>query len=229
MKIKSALLTQMSGSIGGMTGSHNKGGLYLRARTIPTDPASTFQTAVRNYLSQLSQLWSQTLSAAQRTSWEDYAAAVPITNPLGDPINISGISMYIRCNLPRLQASLPRVDDGPTVLTIGDFTTPTAPGVDVTNQEFDFAFDNTDGWANEDDGALIVLVGRTKNATINFDKGPYRFAGTVLGDSVTPPTSPAAIALPFVGAVGLRNFAQIRASRADGRLSNPFRFFGTGA
>jgi hypothetical protein len=228
MKFKSALVTQVSGSVGGMTGSHNAGGMYFRARAIPTDPATTFQNVVRGFMSQLSNLWVNILTPAQRTAWEDYAAAVPITDALGDPINIAGNAMYIRSNLPRLQAGLPRVDSGPTILDLGDFTQPTAPNVDVAAQEFDVNFTDTDGWANEDDAAMIVLIGRTKNPTINFNKGPYRFAGKIDGDAITPPVSPAAIALPFVGVTGLRNFAQIRVSRADGRLSNPFRYFGTG-
>ncbi|KKM06452.1 hypothetical protein LCGC14_1743870, partial [marine sediment metagenome] len=48
MLFKSGLITQGSGSIGGLTASHNRGGMYFRARTIPTNPATSFQTVVRN-------------------------------------------------------------------------------------------------------------------------------------------------------------------------------------
>ena len=229
MLIKSGLITQGSGSLGGMTASHNRGGLYLRARTIPTDPGTSFQQQIRGYMSTLTSLWANALTALQRDAWDTYAAAVPVINPLGDPIYLSGLNHYVRSNVPRLQAALPRVDTGPVIFNLGDFTQPGGISGDATADEIDVIFDNTDDWANEDDAAMLVYGSRDQGLTINFFKGPYRYGGPILGDSVTPPTSPAAIASAFVLTAGANVHAKVVVTRADGRLSAPFRTFGASA
>jgi hypothetical protein len=162
------------------------------------------------------------LTAAQRTAWNTYAANVTVLNALGDPINISGLAMYQRCNTPILQAGGPRVDDGPLIFSLGEFTNPSF-ALDEAADEVDVTFTDTDLWANEDDGFMFVYASRPQNPTINFFKGPYRFAGKIDGDGVTPPTSPAAITLPFAVATGQRIFVRTLIARADGRISLPFR------
>ena len=94
MLIKSQLITQASGSIGGLVGSHNAGGMYFRARTIPVNPGSAAQIAVRNIVAQLTAAWTADLTAAQRTAWQTYADNVPTTNRLGDSINIPASSAF---------------------------------------------------------------------------------------------------------------------------------------
>lgn len=222
------MLTQMSGSLGGITASHNRGGLYLRARAIPVNPATPQQETVRQATSFLTDAWNNTLTAAQREAWTVYADNVPIANKLGNVGNIPGLAMYVRSNVPRIQAALPVVNDGPTNFTLGSFTEPSFGG-DATADEVDVTFDNTDAWANEDDAALLVYASRPQNVTKVFFKGPYRLAGIIAGDSATAPTSPAAIAAPFAFVAGQRVFCFVRASRADGRLSEAFRGFALGA
>lgn len=227
MKFKSPVYTQASGSIGGITYSHNRGGMYTRGRAVPTNPGSAQQTAIRGFVAALTTAWTDTLTAAQRAAWDTYAENVPLLDALGEPRNVGGLGMYVRSNVPRLQAAEPRVDDGPTTFTLGEFTNPTIVEVDATADEIDVGFTNTDDWANEDDAALLVLCSRPQSPGVNYFKGPYRYAGKVQGDSVTPPTSPASISLPFACVAGQKVFAQFRISRADGRLSLPFRLGGT--
>lgn len=222
MLIKSAVIASGSGSIAGMTLSRNAGGMYLRARAIPTNPASALQQAVRAAMASLAVLWQDTLTAAQRTAWATYAENVPLVNSLGDPINVSGLNMYIRSNVPRIQAGLARVDDGPTTFNLGEYTAPTF-AIDTASDEVDVTFENTDAWANEDDSSMLVYGSAPKDPTINFFKGPYTLLDTIDGDSVTAPTSPAAIALAQAIVAGQRNFFRIVVSRADGRLSADFR------
>lgn len=228
MKFKSALMTQVSGSIGGMTGSHNKGGMYFRGRSIPTNPQTAFQTAVRNALTSLVNAWSGTLTQAQRDAWDVYAINTPTTNALGDTVTRSGQQEYIGANIPRLQAGMSPVDDAPTVFNRGEFTDPTI-AIDTANDEVDVSFDNTDAWANEDDASMVVFASRPQNAGVNFFKGPYRFAGSIDGNATTAPTSPAAIALPFAVTAGQKVFVQVRVTRSDGRLSGTFRTVATAA
>jgi hypothetical protein len=218
------LLTQMSGSLGGITASHNRGGMYLRARTVPTDPGSLPQLAVRALVAQLAGLWGSTLTAAQRAAWDTYAANVSIVNRLGDTVFLTGFQHYVRSNVPRLQASEPRVDDGPTIFDLGDYTAPTLT-IAGGGSTLSVAFTVTDEWVGEDDAILGVWASREKASTINFFKGPYRFAGKIEGNAALPPTSPASITSPFPYTTGNRGFMQVRVSRADGRLSAFTRTF----
>ena len=224
MLFKSQLVTEVSGSVGGLTGSHNLGGMYFRARATPTNPNTPQQQVIRSAVGQLVALWTNTLTELQRALWRFYALNVPLLNPLGEPINVTGLNMYVRSNVSRLQAGEPRQDDGPSVFNLGDFTTPTIT-VDEAPDTIDVTFDNTDDWANEDDAAMLVYASRPQNPSIVYFKGPYRLAGVVQGDATTAPTSPATIALPFQIVAGQRIFARIAVSRADGRLSLSFRDF----
>jgi hypothetical protein len=216
----------VSGSVGGTTFSRNRGGPYMRVRAIPVDPGTTYQTAVRAIVSDLTSRWLNTLTAAQRAAWDTYALNVELPGPLGNMRNVGGLAMYVRSNVPRLQASAstyPRVDDAPTVFNLGDFTYPSLGNASEAAQTASLVFDNTDDWANEDNAGMLVYGSRAQNASRNFFKGPYRQCHDIQGDSTTPPTSPATVTWPFPFQQGQRVFAQVRVTRADGRLSSPFR------
>lgn len=224
MKFKSALVTQASGSVGGMTASHNKGGMYLRARATPVNPSSSAQVAIRNYMSQLTTRWQETLTQANRDAWTTYAGNVLLPDRLGESRNVGGLGMFIRGNVPRLQAGLPIVDAGPTTFDLGTFTDPVPTITAGSPATSSLVITNTDDWANEDDAAMLIYASREQSPSINFFKGPYRFGDTIDGDSVTPPTSPATPTLPFAGTAGNTMFLQVRVTRADGRLSPVSRF-----
>lgn len=224
MKFKSQVYTQASGSVGGITYSHNAGGMYTRARAIPVNSNTVYQQAVRNYVKQLVAAWSQTLSEVQRQQWKAYADAVPYVNSLGEPIYINALAMYVACNVPRLQASLSRVDDGPGVLALPTLTTPTYT-VTAPNTG-SLAFTNSDAWAGEVGGALLLRTAPGSLPTINYYRGPYRYAGKVAGAG-TPPSSPASIAPAFAVVAGQRVHYTVRCVRADGRISGPLFLYGT--
>lgn len=224
MKFKSQLVTQVSGSVGGLVGSHNAGGMYFRARSIPVNPNTAEQQAVRSILAGLAAAWTTELTSDQRAAWENYAAAVPITDSLGEPRFISGLSHYVRSNVPRLQAAVARVDDGPVIYTLPSLS-PVGATPDASDDDADVTFDNGDSWATAVGGYLLLYASRPQGAGINYFKGPYRYMGKVAG-AVVPPTSPATIALPFPVAEGDQVFFLARSSQVDGGLSSPFRFRG---
>lgn len=219
MIFTSTLLAEASGRIGGLIFSHNAGGPYIRAAGTVTNPNTPQQTAVRDILSQLTSLWVSTLTEAQRDAWALYAENVSLTNRLGKPINVAGLNQYIRSNVPIIQSGFARQDAAPTIFDLGDFTAPTSQGFEAS-QELSFLFTDTDDWVGEDDAAMLLYISRPQNASINFFRGPYQFAGSIDGDSTTPPTSPQLIASPFAIAEGQRVFTRARVFRADGRLSS---------
>ncbi len=212
------IFTEISGALGGVVGSRNRGGLYLRARAVPVNPNTPFQVEVRTIFGQLNGLWGSLLTDIQRAAWEVYAENVSVVNRIGETIFLTGKGHYVRANTARVQAGLPRVDDGPADFSLGDFGATTIAIVGGTSV-VDVAFEDTDAWVDEDGAAMIVLAGRSVSQTINFFKGPFQFADNILGDGLLPPTSPAPITSNFAYLTGQRAFAQVRVSRADGRLS----------
>lgn len=228
MKFTSQVYTAVSGSIGGITYSHNRGGMYTRGRAIPTNPSTNPQQYLRNAFSYLAERWSNTLTAAQRLAWDTYAANVPVTDKLGQQINLTGQNMYIRSNVSRQQvnnivgsAVLAIIDAGPTNFTLAD-TDPTAAFSMTAPSTGSLAFDDTADWCSEDDAILMVFIGQPQNAAINFFKGPYRLSGILQGDSTTPITTPQAVVpvIPFTAGQSVFSYARI--GRADGRLSPAF-------
>jgi hypothetical protein len=219
MLFKPLIGAELSGSVGGITASHNRGGAYFRSRVVPTDPASPQQVAVRDAMAQLAARWTTALTAAEREAWDTYAFNVPLLNRLGESINVTGLNMYQRSNVPRLQNALPRVDAAPTSFNLGDFTAPaiasfTAPAA------LSLTFEATDDWVGEDDSAMLLYGSRDTSPSINFFQGPYRaYATQLVGEVAVPPTSPFAGVNPFQVTVGNKVFVKATVSRADGRLS----------
>jgi len=223
VKFKSQVYTQVSGSVGGITYARNTGGMYARARSVPVDPASTYQIEVRGLMAALVARWPL-LTPAQRTGWDLYASNVPLVNPLGDTIYISGLNMYIRSNVPRQQSPDPvaRIDDAPTVFALPALSPYTAFALRLPDR-VSIGFVDTDSWVNEDGGAMLVSISRPTSPTINFYKGPYRKGGAILGSSTTPPTVPQTIPTPFVLAAGQQLHLAVRATGGDGGLSTIVR------
>lgn len=221
-----SILAVPSGKIGGLVFAHNRGGSYIRSLAIPTNPNTIFQQAVRTLMGALSSIWVDILDQAQRDSWDTYALNVLLPNRIGELVNVGGLGMFQRSNVSRLQTldpGLTEVDTAPTIFNLGEFTAPVFAAPAVATQDVSMAFTATDAWANEDGAAMMVYISRPKNPSINYFKGPYRFAGLVLGDGTTPPTSPATIDLPFTVAAGHRVFFRTKVTRVDGRLSTDFR------
>lgn len=219
MLFRGSLIAQASGSVAGNTFSRNRGGQYIRNRATPVNPNTAQQAAVRAIFSDLTNLWSSTLTNSQRNAWNAYAVNVPVLNRLGDSIFLTGFNMYVRSNTPRVQGGLARVDAAPSENNLGSFT-PVTMTAEVTSNNIAIIFTNTDDWANEDDSSMLVYGSRSLQQTINFFKGPFRFAGKIDGDATTAPTSPAIVTNDFTNVVGQLIYVRVRITRADGRLSN---------
>lgn len=225
MKFKSQVYTQTSGSVGGLTYSRNKGGMYCRARRIPVNPNTAYQATVKNLLSQLQTYW-QALNNTQRNAWAVWAANMTFTNVMGDAESYTPVNCYILCNLQRLQAGLSRIDAAPVIYELAQLTPPVMT-ITAAGTTGSLAFTNTDAWATEVGGALLIWASRAQQPTINYFKGPYRYTSKVAG-AVSPPTSPSVLTLPFPsGPTGSRQFFKAVAVRADGRPSPIFLFQST--
>lgn len=218
MKFRGDFLGQPSGSVGGITFSHNKGGYYIRKRNIPTNPNSARQQAVRANLGTLAAMWAS-LTQAQQDAWNLYAANVPMLDQYGEGRTLTGMQHFIRSNTVALLAGAAIIESGPTTFDTGTFTPFGFVDIDVTLQELHYTLTDTDDWANETGAVAVISVGRPQGAGRSFFKGPYRSTEFLEGSSVTPPTSPNVCGLPYVFAAGNKGWASVRILRADGRLS----------
>jgi hypothetical protein len=192
---KSQVLTQASGSVGGLTYTRARGGLVMRARAVPTDPNTGRQGAARAALTGAVTSWLEDLTDGVRANWNLYAANVPTTNRLGDQIFLSGQNMYVRSATVKDQLST-RLGitsgaglNAPTVFDLGTFTTPTfaadaSSGITVT-------YNASDVWYEETDAAMLIFMGKPCNPTRNYFRGPYSLIGAIEGD-------PGGTGVPFV-------------------------------
>lgn len=225
MKLKSQVYTAVSGSVGGLTYAHNRGGMYTRARAIPTNPNSTAQQTVRMYFGIAATRWRDVLTAAQRLAWENYAANSPVTDVFGDPIILSGQQMYVRCNTVRMRGGASWVDDGPVVFGLASLDA-IAIQPNSATPLINVAFDDTQAWLDDDDTGCVIQTSRFVSPSINFLRSPFRYITTIEGSSTTPESSPyslgtaSAFGEPVASAQGLKIFGRATLFLADGRISN---------
>lgn len=216
-------VADIRGSIGGTTFSRNRYGNYSRNRTIPVNPSSSYQQKIRSSISVARNAWFSVLTAAQRTAWGAYAAAVAVQNRLGESINLTGWNHFCRSATAMLYADLDYIAAGPVELSLPETDPTFAAAASAATQNLSITFDNTADWANETGSYMLIFSSPGNNITRNFYKGPYRYAGKITGNDSTPPTSPATVASPFTVTAGQKIFCQARIVREDGRLSAPFR------
>lgn len=105
----------MSGSVGANVYSHNKGGAYVRARKIPTNPTTSRQLQMRTILAQCSAAWKG-LTSTNRSNWTNYAATKPQVDSLGQTFYLTGHQMFVAVNARRLYMGAAILTDPPTAL-----------------------------------------------------------------------------------------------------------------
>lgn len=216
-------IIQMSGSIAGNTYARNRYGNYVRAKTKPVNPSTSGQQAVRSAIADLCVRWGGTLSAAQRTAWNLYADSVLMKNRLGESVSLSGFNHYVRSNSLLLRSGYTIVDAGPTTFELPEQDGTFAIAISEATQDITLTFDDTRDWCDLDEAFLYVFCGSPQNAQRNFFKGPWKIAGVIEGDSVTPPTTGDTVSAPFVCTEGQRVWCYARLQLPDGRLSEAFR------
>lgn len=218
MKFTSPVYSAVSGSLAGITYSHNRGGMYARARAIPTNPNTDPQIAARDAMRNGVIAWGG-LTQSVRDAWEDYAANVPMLDRLGASRPLSGQQQYLRSYLSRSAAGLAPVAVAPTFFNLGAFTPFTATA-SAGGDEVEVEFDDGDAWAVGTGGYALISLGRQVGAGVNFYKSPFAVKEIVLG-SATPPTSPVTIPYGSPLIQGQKIWARYVIGQIDGRVSTP--------
>lgn len=219
------LAVDARGSMAGLVFSRNASGNYVRARVKPVNPQSARQTAARTGMSFISQLWRSGTTQAQKDAWAQFGSNVPAKNKLGDDIRLSGFTQFMKSNMVAKNASLEEVIDGPVIYTLPGEDPLFEATIDAGTEKISIVFDDQRDWLDEDEAAMVVQMGLPQDDSIGFFAGPWRHAGVLLGDSVTPLTTPDSnIDVPFEVADGQKVWTRAKIIRADGRVSDWFQF-----
>lgn len=88
---------QVKGSIAGTTFQSNRSGFTVRSKPFPGNKRSPAQMIVRFDYAGLSQEW-RTLDPAERLSWAMVAPNWSAVDRFGDPVSLSGYSVYMLAN-----------------------------------------------------------------------------------------------------------------------------------
>ena len=105
MKINyGSIVTDGSGKLGGFVAARNRGGAYLRTKTSPSQPDTTYQETSRAQLAMISSMWSG-LTNAQRASWNNGVKDYKSTDIFGDIKSPSGLNLFIKLNITRWRMS----------------------------------------------------------------------------------------------------------------------------
>jgi hypothetical protein len=134
--------------------------------------------------------------------------------------------MYVRSNVPRIQADHQRlnvVDTAPIIHNLGPVA-PVGPAyLDLVENALLYHFSVSDDWTPDQSSAMLCWLSRVSRHTINFFNGPYRFAGFVKALRFDPVRSPARFLVPDALDAESRIHFRTRVTRSDGRLSDAQR------
>lgn len=117
-KIKlGAIVTQISGKLGGHVFARNRGGAYMRTNATPNNPQTPFQTNVRTILAAISSAWSA-LTDSERNTWNDSTDDFSRTDQFGDIRNLSGKALFQGLNQNLQNVGLAVINSAPESLPV---------------------------------------------------------------------------------------------------------------
>lgn len=91
------MIADMRGKINGTVHSRNRGGAYMRNLSIPSNPRTAAQSAVRSALAGLSAAF-RALTQSQISAWNSATSDFPSINVFGASINPTGLQLYVGVN-----------------------------------------------------------------------------------------------------------------------------------
>ena len=215
-------ISQLSGSIAGNVFSRNRSGAYVRPRTKPVNPRSARQETIRAILSYLAEYWHGDLTSDQRAAWEVYAAAVPMTNRLGETIYLTGYNHFIRSNSVVNTYGGATIDDAPVTLSLPEKDPDLVCSEEaIAGQTFTFTC-NTTGWApnGESKARILLYQGIPQLASRNFFDGPWRFMDVIDTTEGAAGTGTYDAVFPF--GLAQKVWFQARVLTVEGRVSVPW-------
>lgn len=182
MKLKwGALVVDGRNKIGGHVASKNRGGAYLRTKVTPVNPQTSFQTAVRNIFTSVSQAF-RGLTASERQAWNAAVASFQTTDIFGDIKTPSGMNLHQRLNVNLLNAGASVLTSPPTPDTVPALTALSATATAGT-PTLSIVFAPTPVPANN---VLVFEATAQVSAGKSFLKNQYRKIGQDAAAATSP-------------------------------------------
>lgn len=162
-----AIVDNISGKLNGTVFAKNKGGHYMRSKSKPANPKTSFQTAVRARFGAIAQLWGA-LTQAQRNAWNAMASEFPYTNRLGDTKILSGFALHQKLNTNLAIIGQSFVSNPPS---------PTSPngvvridlGANVAEEEFTLTGEFAQNVVTTPSTVVIMATPPLRDGVSNFD------------------------------------------------------------
>jgi len=219
MKIKfGAIVVAGRGKIGGHVASRNRAGAYLRTKVTPVNPATIYQTGVRNRLAGISTDW-RGLDAAERIAWNAAVADYAKTDIFGDIRNPSGFNLHQKLNNNLVNVSKPQITAPPLPEAVDAFTT-VSLAADFTLQTVTLTY----APAVAADHSALVFFTPAISPGVSFVKSEYRQTFVMIAANASPYDCETEYIAKFgaVGAVGMKVFVQlIQINWATGQAGIP--------
>lgn len=180
MKVTSAILTTMSGKLGGAVAATARGGVkYFRALVFPSNPQTSRQNFMRAAATALTSAWRSILSDSQRSGWTDLASDEE-----------SGIDVFVGNNSQLLRGGLGYVSTAPESRSVPFANIPAIVNDEYSEDTGQANITITNGVrAGETGGKLLIYASSSNQSPSRLaQQYPYQFITAVTQTGAT--TSP---------------------------------------
>jgi hypothetical protein len=193
-------VTDIRGSIGGTTFSRGPAGAYARQRVKPVNPCTQLQVARRARVSYLAAAWTNVLDQADRNTWIARAQAMTFLNKVGDAVNITGLSLFLRLNALQGTWGNPVVHIAQTANGYASSTIAVVSASKATSELI--ICDPSAGFDKSVVGEyLLVFAGLPMGPGRTASPRGFRYV-TVIKGAVSPPTFPFNVGWPYPAQIG---------------------------
>lgn len=186
----------LSRSQGNTTASHNRNGAYLRNRTIPVDPSTAKQVAIRALIQSFSEAW-RLLSQLQRDGWATLGDQMTRLDTLGQPYTLTPLQAFTSVNMNLDLIGGTALNDAPVLDVPTEVYSITLAGAAVAD-----TLTLASGISIATTEKLVVEASAGISAGINFvPRGAYKFLET-FDDLAASPFDIKATWVAIYGALG---------------------------
>lgn len=161
------LVTELAGSIGGMTFQKNSSGNIARLKSKQPLNPSQMQSDQQVTLAMLVSLWS-TISQANKDTWDALAAAHTHFNPWEEEKTLNGFQWFMSCNLNNLSCGWPALETAPAYASISP---PNAFTLSADADEFDINI--AAGWNPGTSKILIYATPPIRQSSIKLRRSLF--------------------------------------------------------
>lgn len=217
MLFRGSFVSDVRGSLGGITASRNRAGNYLRARVKPTQVPSDPRSRARADLGSQASAW-QALTSVQRDAWNDVATVWTSVNRIGESIKLSGFGWFCKANASLALGGQAAVTAPPTTIPSTELHPPTALVLDISAHSLTASVDSGDPWAGSATARLLVFITQGQNPGRASPSGGFTFVAAFPGNA-SPVTAITTATLPVALTTGRVYFVRFVAVDALGRVS----------